>query len=173
MEIRHATIEDLAAIHAVGVDADRRFRDLGLPDLDDGASIPEATARRAINRGDLWVAVIDGAIVGWVYVGVVDGEPCIGQISVQVDAGRRGVGGALMATVINAARARGAASIVLNTELDVPWNGPWYARLGFEVVPPEAWSPALHAITDAQRAAGLSWDRRVHMRLHLRPSSPT
>lgn len=131
--LRRARPDDVETLQAVERDADTRF---SAPDAS-LAVIPDADALRAVEAGKITVAEVDGAVVGWVFLGAIDGEPCIGQISVAVAHGRRGIGTALLRHAVAEARARGAASVVLNTERDVPWNAPWYARHGF-VVPPAA-----------------------------------
>jgi predicted N-acetyltransferase YhbS len=158
--LRAARLEDIPTLQSVERDADTRF---GVG----GDVIPEADARRAIDAGKITVAEVDGELVGWVYLGTIDGEPCVGQISVAVAHGRKGIGTALLTHAIDRARARGAASVVLNTQRDAPWNAPWYARHGFEVVPESEWSPGLRAVTEAQREAGLDWSARAHMRKAL------
>lgn len=165
--LRSARVTEIARLQEVERDADRRYERARDPGADD--VLPEAHARRFIEQGRITVAESDGEIVGWVLLGAIDGEPCIGQLSVAVGHGRRGIGGALLAHAVEVARAQGATSVVLNTERDVPWNAPWYARLGFEIVPEPDWSPALRAVTEQQRAAGLDWSRRVHMRKRLVP----
>jgi hypothetical protein len=57
--------------------------------------------------------------------------------------------------------------VTLTTFRDVPWNMPFYARLGFEIVPPEQVGPALFAIVEGETRRGLDPARRVVMR---RPS---
>src|SRR3954447_13818935 len=47
---------------------------------------------------------------------------------------------------------------------DVPWNRPFYARLGFEVVPSSELSHALRAVVEDERRRGLDPSRRVVMR---------
>lgn len=158
--LRPARLDDIPALQSVERDADARF---GVA----GEVIPDDDARRAVDAGKITVAEVDGAVVGWVYLGAIAGEPCIGQISVTIAQGRKGIGTALLTHAIAQARARGAASVVLNTERDRPWNAPWYARHGFTVVPEDQWSPALRAVTEAQRAGGLDWSARVHMRKAL------
>ncbi len=158
--LRPARLDDIPTLQSVERDADTRF---GV----EGDVIPEADARRAVDAGKITVAEVTGEVAGWVFLGAIDGEPCVGQISVAVAHGRKGVGTALLTHAIEQARARGAASVVLNTQRDAPWNAPWYARHGFEVVPESAWSPGLRAVTEAQRAAGLDWTTRVHMRKTL------
>lgn len=161
--LRSASIDEIGALQRVERDADSRFGEAA--DV-----IPEEHARRFIAAGRITVAVIDDAIVGWVLLGAIDGEPCVGQVSVLVAHGRRGIGTALLTHAIERARASGAASIVLNTQRTLAWNAPWYARHGFEVVAEEHWSPALRSVTESQERAGLDWSDRVHMRKRLGPT---
>jgi predicted N-acetyltransferase YhbS len=158
--LRPATRGDVPAMQSVERDADTRFGR-------EGDVIPDAAAARAVDAGKVTVAEVDGALVGWIYLGAIEGEPCIGQVSVAVAHGGRGIGTALLREAIAHSRRRGARSVVLNTERDFPWNAPWYARHGFVVVPEAEWSDGLRAVTEAQRAAGLDWSTRVHMRLAL------
>lgn len=166
--LRLAVPADIPAIRRVGVDADTRYLAVGRPELADGSTIPIDAAERAIARQALLVAELAGeGVVGWVVVGRVGHELCVGQLSVATAFGRRGIGSALLAQVVADARARGERSLVLNTEVDIPWCAPWYARRGFVVVPRDAWGPALAALSAAQVADGLDWSTRVHMRLSL------
>ncbi len=165
--LRDATLADIPALREVERDADRRYAAAGHPELC-GEVIADEVAARAINAGRITVAVVASEVAGWIYVGAVDGEPCIGQVSVVIARGRVGIGTALLDSAISKARSNGARSILLNTQRDVPWNAPWYARRGFVEVPESAWSEAMRAITDGQVASGLDWSRRVHMRKALR-----
>ncbi|GAA3138287.1 GNAT family N-acetyltransferase [Nonomuraea salmonea] len=61
------------------------------------------------------------------------------QLAVRPERMRQGIGGRLVAAVIDHARACGAPGVTLTTFRDVPWNGPWYARHGFSVLPESAW----------------------------------
>jgi GNAT superfamily N-acetyltransferase len=165
--LRPAALADIAAIQDVGRDADQRFVDIRYAAFADDAGTPTAAAEKAIADGRITVAEHDGDLLGWVYVGRIDGELCIGQISVARAHGKKGIGTALLRSVIDAAIARGEPSIVLNTQRDIPWNLPWYERHGFAVVAPGDWTPALKRIADEQSKAGLDWTTRVHMRLRL------
>lgn len=166
--IRAARHEDVALIGPIQRAADRRFAEVGHPEMLDDEVIPEEAARRAVEEGRLTVAEVDGVVVGWLLVGRLGGELCVGQVSVAPEHGRRGVGAALLRDVIARARDRGELSIVLNTQADVPWNMPWYARHGFAVVARPDWTAAMAALADEQAAHGLDWTTRVHMRLALR-----
>ena len=65
---------------------------------------------------------------------------------------------------------RGLAAQTLTTFRDVAWNGPYYARLGFTVVPAEALTPGLRELRAAETARGLDRWPRVVMSRPLDPS---
>ena len=53
--------------------------------------------------------------------------------------------------------------VTLTTFRGVPWNMPFYARLGFEELPRAEWPPPLRAIVADEAARGLDPERRVVM----------
>jgi predicted N-acetyltransferase YhbS len=77
---------------------------------------------------------------------------------------RRGVGRALVRRVAEWARSAGFETLLLSTFCDVPWNAPYYARLGFEIVPLEAYDEAMLAQRQSDAAAGMRVESRVMMR---------
>jgi GNAT superfamily N-acetyltransferase len=165
--VRPARIDEVPLLGPIERDADSRFATTGHLELVSGDGIPAHVAMAAVDDGRLTVAEADGAVIGWLFATRVGGELSLGQVSVLPEHGQRGIGTALLLDLIDRARSMGEGSIVLNTQADVPWNMPWYARYGFVVVPFEDWSPGMHEVTDYQRADGLDWATRVHMRLRL------
>lgn len=157
---RHDEVDVLLAIERA---ADARFAEVGHPELASGPERPSDAVRRAIDSGRITVAVVEGAPVGFVIRATHDGRACIAQLSVLASHGRRGVGGALLELAVAAFRAEGHATVVLFTQSDVPWNGPWYERHGFSVVPEAAWTPAMRAEIASQVAEGLDRATRVPM----------
>jgi len=104
--------------------------------------------------------------VGFVCVGLVDGLPHIWQLSVHPDHGRRGLGRALVQAACRWARAEGFEAVTLTTYRDVPWNGPFYASLGFVTV--DALAPGLAAVRQHEREVGDdAFGPRVAMQLTL------
>jgi GNAT superfamily N-acetyltransferase len=171
LTIRYAEASEVETLTAIEIDADQRYVDSAHPEIANGDHIPTEALARAVGARQVIVAVEDDAILGWLLLTKSGDELCIGQISVRRSAGAKGVGTKLLDTIIESVRSAGHRSVVLNTQADVPWNQPWYERRGFVVVPPQEWTADMHVIADEQRADGLDWSTRVHMRLHLGDAS--
>lgn len=73
---------------------------------------------------------------------------------------------ALQAVEQRAAEA-GCASVTLTTYRDVPWNAPFYRKLGFRILDEPDLTPALRARLDEEAAEGFSPPGRVAMRRQL------
>lgn len=170
LSVRRGRLGDIARCREIDLSTQQQFEAVGHPEFVALGVIPDGAAERAIEAGRILVAEIDGQVMGWVFLTRSDGELCIGQIAVHPDVQRRGIGAALMNEVVDDARRKNEQSIVLSTQADVAWNRPWYERFGFEVVPPELWTPDMATITAEQEDDGLDWDARVHMRLRLAPA---
>ena len=121
--------------------------------------------KTAQRHGHLWVALADDVPVGFAHIEVI--EPAVAhlkEIDVHPQHGRRGLGTKLVRAICDWASAAGYHSVTLTTFRDVPWNMPLYARLGFEVIPSEALSPALRSVVQDETRRGLDPKRRVAMR---------
>jgi predicted GNAT family acetyltransferase len=70
----------------------------------------------------------------------------------------KGVGRQLIACAVEHARKLGLTSLTLTTFRDVPWNAPFYARLGFEIV--TELTPELRQKREEEAAHGLAYDSR-------------
>src|SRR5699024_1496013 len=97
----------------------------------------------------------------------LDGGLHIEQVSVAATHARRGLGRALIEHAAGLARERGAPCLTLTTFAQVPWNAPYYERIGFRTLDENELSPRLRAIRDAEAAHGLGEWPRVCMRLDL------
>jgi GNAT superfamily N-acetyltransferase len=99
---------------------------------------------------------------------VIEGDAAhLEEIDVAPAHGRQGLGTRLVSQVCEWAAANRYASVTLTTFRDVPWNMPFYARLGFDIVSSARLSPALLAVVEDETRRGLDPARRVVMR---RPS---
>jgi hypothetical protein len=43
--------------------------------------------------------------------------------------------------------------VTLTTFRDIPWNAPYYARLGFSELPADAWGAGMRALVARERRA--------------------
>jgi GNAT superfamily N-acetyltransferase len=115
--------------------------------------------------GRLWVALAGDAPVGFAHVGVRESRAAhLEEIDVLPEHGRRGLGTRLIATVCAWAACEGFDAVTLTTFRDVRWNMPFYAGLGFEVIPRHELSPALRSVVRAETSRGLNPFKRVAMR---------
>jgi N-acetylglutamate synthase-like GNAT family acetyltransferase len=78
-------------------------------------------------------------------------------------AGRR-IGAALLDHVDARARETGATHVELSTFRHVPWNAPYYQRLGFSVLDDDELDAALLRIRNLRIARGVDETKRVFMR---------
>lgn len=112
---------------------------------DDPGSVAELEAFRVAGRALVAVDERDRP-VAYLLSSVVDGSAHIDQVSVAPAHGRRGLGAALIDRLEATARGEGRPSLTLTTFRDVPWNAPYYERLGFVVVEAADQGPELRAL---------------------------
>jgi GNAT superfamily N-acetyltransferase len=128
----------------------------------------EQDLREAQAEGRLWVVLAREFPVGFAHVEVLGPHGVhLKEIDVHPDHGRRGLGTRLVMTVCEWATRRGYPEVTLTTFRDVPWNMPFYARLGFELVPTRELSAELVRIVAEEMRCGLDPARRVVMRYRV------
>lgn len=159
--IRPARREDLAALQDVERAAGALFRSAGMDVVadDDPLSIEQLALFQTAGRA--WV-VADEADrpVAYLVVGVVNGTAHIEQVSVAPAHGRRGLGRRLIETAAAWAVDQRLDELTLTTFADVPWNRPYYERLGFRVLTDDEMPEGLRRIRLQEKARGLdAWPR--------------
>lgn len=165
--IRLARRSDVSRLAEIERGAARLFEPYGLAELFSETSPPEKLIAAAAD-GRLWVAVsADDVPLGFALAGVVGGNAHLDEIDVLPEHGRRGIGRALVDAVVAWARVRGFKSLTLNTMRDVPWNAPFYERLGFVVLDDATLPDALRELRRLEVEHGLPGERRVSMRKSL------
>ncbi|MFF5308829.1 GNAT family N-acetyltransferase [Streptomyces massasporeus] len=168
MRIRPATPAELPALQDVERAAGAPFRDFGMPEIADDEPPALDVLERFRREGRCWVAVDEGDLpAAYLLAEPVDGALHIEQVSVHPRAARRGVGRALLAHAADRAREEGLTALTLTTFTEVPWNAPYYARLGFRPLPEADLTPGLRAIRATEAGHGLDRWPRVCMRKPL------
>jgi GNAT superfamily N-acetyltransferase len=115
-----------------------------------------------------WVAVDAGdEPIGYVLVELVDGNAHLEQLSVHPAHRRRGAGRALVEHVASWAARSGLPAVTLTAFAEVPWNGPYYERLGFRTLHGADVTVGLRAKRSVEAARGLDAWPRVCMRRDL------
>ncbi|MCK7147667.1 GNAT family N-acetyltransferase [Enterobacter bugandensis] len=166
IRIRPTTLSDVAALSAIERAAAGRFRDIPeLAWLADGEVIPAEQHLDYAERGLSWLALANDQPVGFVLAEAHPSSLFIVELSVDLDWQGKGIGRQLIACVADCARKRGLTALTLTTFRDVPWNAPFYARLGFEMM--TRLTPELREKREEETAHDLAYDSRCAMRLPL------
>ena len=160
--IRAATAADARRVRAIERAAQRLFLDSPHPECADLDPIPCDRLRWQAESGWLYVAVDpDDRPVGFIACSVIDGDVFVEEVDVLPSHAGRRIGARLLDTVAAAARARGIRRVVLTTFADVPWNAPYYERLGFRPLSEPEWGPELVERVEEEDESGLDRAARV------------
>jgi GNAT superfamily N-acetyltransferase len=168
MVTRTARTDDLGSLRNIERSAGEAFRRIGMAPVadDEPASIDDLAVYQ--QEGRAWVATDeDDRPVAYTLARIVDSNAHIEQVSVHPNHARKGIGADLIQTVAAWAEQQGLAAITLSTFSEVPWNAPYYRRLGFERVPEVELTDGLRWIRDHEAARGLAQWPRVIMRRPL------
>ena len=164
--IRDARAEDLSEIRGMEAAAGEAFRLIGMAAIADDP--PAALEALAVYQQDgrAWVAT-DSADhpIAYILLDVVDRFAHIEQVTVHPRYARRGIGRVLIEEAARWATERGRDEMTLTTFENVPWNAPYYRRLGFREVAEAQWSDGIRQIVQSERDHGLTaWPRVVMKR---------
>lgn len=152
--IRLATTADIPTLPQIERSAGEAFRGTAHEWIADDDITPAGAYPPFIAAGQVRVAEIDGELVGYVRTGPHGDELHIFELDVWRDRQGQGIGKALMAAARDEAIASGCRAMTLTTFSNVPFNAPFYERLGFVIL--EAPSPRLAEILTVEAAHGLT-----------------
>ncbi|WP_307030512.1 GNAT family N-acetyltransferase [Arthrobacter globiformis] len=166
--IRKARPGDLETLQAIEVLAGEAFRAVGLDAIADDDPPNLNDLRGYAVAGRAWVATdsVDSPIA-YILVDEIDQGAHIAQVTVHPQRSRQGIGKALIEEVERWARSCGLQALTLTTFSEVPWNAPYYARLGFTELPEPQWTEDLHRIVEMEASQGLGAWPRVVMRRNV------
>ncbi len=147
--------------------ADRR---LWVADLTDSAIDLTADSAKGSTKGSTTDSARNLAlspVVGFVVVKHLLASCFIVELDVHPDYGRLGIGSALVNACCQGAQQRNFDQVLLTTFRKVPWNIPFYQRLGFEVLPEQIWASEIRAIVEYETRYGFAPEKRAVMRRYL------
>jgi GNAT superfamily N-acetyltransferase len=166
--IVRARPEHLARLQAIERAAAQLLREHA-PELILNETTDDCTFAEAARHGRLWVALAGDTPVGFALVEMLARDlPHLDEIDVEPAHGRRGLGNALVRTVCEWAADSGFSMLTLTTFRAVPWNLPFYARLGFVEIPSDMLRPELAAVVADEATRGLTPETRAVMAYRCR-----
>lgn len=167
--ITPAELDDVPALIAVDKAASSMFAATGL--LSDDAlddHVPAEVFEHEIPLFNVFVARNQhGWAVGFALIRMRGNGLYLDQVSVHPDHGQKGIGRALLIRILTEAELRKLPHVSLSTFRDVPWNGPFYASMGFKEIPNDKLEAYMREIEDAQRPF-MDVTKRCFMRRKVR-----
>ncbi|MET3807834.1 GNAT superfamily N-acetyltransferase [Nakamurella sp. UYEF19] len=115
-----------------------------------------------------WVSTDEADLpVAYLLVEIVDGDAHIEQVSVHPEHAHRRIGQSLIEVAADWAARQALAALTLTTYAEVPWNAPYYERLGFRILHDADLGGGLRYARRLEAARGLDRWPRVAMRLDI------
>ncbi|WFR96268.1 GNAT family N-acetyltransferase [Rhizobium tumorigenes] len=165
--IRLARLEELPRLTEIELDAFATLADARGGGREAHA-LPESLLRQSLDDDLLFVAADkENQPVAFLAGTQSDETLYIQEVDVARAWQRKGVGRRLMATAIETARASRLRGVTLTTDRLVPFNAPFYARLGFSEIVDSDLVPELRKALHNEVSVGMGADRRVAMILRF------
>lgn len=164
MSRRLARADELETLRSIEVAAGRAFAEIAMAEIaaDDPPPVEDLAVFQRDDRA--WVHVDEAdRPVAYLIAELVDGAAHIEQVSVDPEVAGRGIGRGLIDHMADWAIERGCRALTLTTFAEVPWNAPYYQRLGFRVLAEDDLGPGLRRIRADEAEHGLDRWPRVAM----------
>ena len=156
---RLRAIERAAGVH---------FRAIGMADIADNEPTPASIFEDRAQKGALYIALTANTVAGFLIWSPKDGHAYIEEVSVHPDHAGHRLAARLIDQLEVDVRGRMPA-LTLATFRDVPWNAPYYGKLGFKELPFASVGPDHRANWKHQSEAGLDMSKRLFMTRQVAP----
>lgn len=165
--VRPARVEEVPLAVEIDDDACLLYEEAGLHlELDENHPFVAHEINRwteaARHQRLLFACAPNGEPIGFAAFDFVDGRPHLDQLSVRRSWMKRGIGRALVARAKAWSIRRGELWLTTYGQ-GIPWNAPWYARIGFVVTDQKDLGSELSGRLAAERAVLPAGDQRVAM----------
>jgi GNAT superfamily N-acetyltransferase len=170
--IRSARAEELILLAQIERSAANLFLDTPYSFLVNSEPLSLDFVQQRFQAGQVWVAITpDHMVVGFAITREVDDTIYLQEMDVAPAHGQRGIGSALVEAVCDWAKLQGYQTISLSTFRNLPWNAPFYAKLGFWMLDESELTIGFKQIRLQELEAGLPISKRVIMCCPLQPST--
>ncbi len=161
--IRLAKENDLNFLSAVELSAAKKFREyLGDDTAQGQGSLDHTILLDAHHNNSLWIAEMEGKIIGFLAATLKKNSLHIEEISVMYEHQGLGLGKRLISKLIKDAGKRNYSFLSLTTDSQIPWNKPFYTKLGFAEIKIEDCPNELKAILKKEKDHHIA-DNRIAM----------
>lgn len=154
ISVRRADESDFDQLPEIEVRSDSRFHDLeGFTQFTAHMDMSARDYRDLPQGSKVFVADRNGESVGFAFTYILGPYLFLGQLSVLPEEQGNGAGSALLQIVCDEAQENDLHAVALITFKDVPWNGPFYAKRGFEIVDKHQIPAELISVVDSSSEA--------------------
>ena len=168
ISIELAGREHLSAIPAIELAASAIFPEADLPPEIRYLVTEDELLHEAQSEARLWVALTDERTpVGFAMADIVDGGAHLDEMDVMPEFTRQGIGSRLVRTLVDWARSCDYPALTLITFRHLPWNAPFYERMGFVSMATSEIGSELAELLQEEGIAGIDVNQRVCMKLEL------
>lgn len=172
IRIRLASADDVPKVAPLEKAAAELFRSIGMDAVADDPPIAESILLQAVEETRLWVAVEYGVLKAYLLGDFLPNSLHIDQVTVHPDAAHRGLGALMIESVSADPRSKARGLLTLTSFADVPWNGPYYERIGFLNIAESEWPEGVAEKVAADRKHGFdAWPRLVMQRVISEPKA--
>ncbi len=164
--VRETELFDLDYLPLIEKSAGNAF--ISMPNLAwiaDNSVMSRDEHERLLTLGFSWVAFeeISQNVAGFLTAEIIENDFYIGEISVSENHQQQGIGSKLFDTALVKAKSMDVTTATLTTFIDVPWNAPYYERLGFVVLKEKTLPLYLQIKLQEEINAGFPIERRCAM----------
>ncbi len=162
--IRLASADDVALLPEIEQRASELFASTPFADEVSQECLSVEFLREQFAAGRIWIAVnAADAPVGFAVAIVVDGNAHLHEVSVDPAHGKQGIGRRLVEAVCEWAALLSFDRVTLSTFRDIPWNAPFYAKLGFRELPETDHGPEMQKLRMEEEGTSVDISRRLIM----------
>lgn len=166
IRIRLASADEIHKVAPLEHAAAEMYREIGMDAIADDAPPAESELLQAVEEQRLWFAVEYGVLKAYLLGDYLPQSLHIDQVTVHPDASRRGLGALMIESVSADPRSKERGLITLTSFANVPWNAPYYERIGFIDIPESEWPEGVAEKVAAERGTDLAaWPRVVMQRV--------
>lgn len=170
--IRFARFEELTLLAHIEQSAAVRFLKTPYAFLVEAKPLSLDFVQQRFQAGQVWVVVNQqDVVIGFAVTREVDDTLYLQEIDIDPKHGQKGLGYALVDTVRYWAKLSDYDVMSLSTFRDIPWNAPFYSKLGFHILNESELTTGFQQIRRQEHKAGLPISDRVIMHCELQSSN--